>query len=447
MTHSLVAEGVFRARYAWHDGGLARGTVAVVVAVVLGSGLVVLGALTSWYGWLTVGLGFGLVLAAATTVEQTAVPVVIMPALLLVERALGDLLTVSDLALFVAFWFALVFVPRPFTREFRTALWLTVVYQAASLFTVVAHPYEQNAVEWFHAWLSVGGALLVGYAAGRGGYHRLALGLLVGACVLIALQTCVTAAVQLAQGNTGPVYLDWPLAMHKNLIGCVLGFAAVIAYARPHWTGWPRRFALPIFWLCTLGVVAAQARQALVGLVVGVLVVALRPDQDRKRSRTILLAIIPAVAFVVQLVSEQLASGNQFNSAYQRLSWYEQAVEVWLMDPWFGMGLRWWVAGRTEYVFQPPNVELEVLSSTGVVGLTGFLILFGGMFVLCLRLEPRFGTTALAILVTRFVQGQFDLFWTSVVVTVPFVVAGVAFGAQAYAESVRGPAPPPVRAG
>ncbi len=45
----------------------------------------------------------------------------------------------------------------------------------ATLFTVVANPYLLNAVEWFHAWLLVAGALVVGWAVGRAGYARAGL--------------------------------------------------------------------------------------------------------------------------------------------------------------------------------------------------------------------------------------------------------------------------------
>ncbi|NEB06731.1 hypothetical protein, partial [Streptomyces sp. SID13726] len=148
-------------------------------------------------------------------------------------------------------------------------------------------------------------------------------------CLAIAAQTCLVALQQLAAGNTGPVYIDSPLAMHKNFIGCVLAFAALTAYARPWWVGWPRWFSLGASWLCSLGVLAAQARQALIGLAIGIMLITLRGDPDRKRSKLILLAAIPAIYFVVLAVQEQLASGNQFNSANQRLTWYADSIEVW----------------------------------------------------------------------------------------------------------------------
>ncbi|MFC8597477.1 O-antigen ligase family protein [Isoptericola sp. NPDC057191] len=439
VTGSRSRAGVASRSVAWLLGAV------LVAAVLLGIGVLVPVSLP------VAAAATLLVLAVGLTVyDPVAVPVLAMPALVVVQRVGGGGvdLSLSDLALAAAFGFAVVFAPRPFSPPMRTLLWLTAVYQVTTLFTVIAHPYVQNTVEWFHAWLSTGGALVVGWAVGRGGRARLGLNLLLVPCLVIAVLTCLVALRQLAGGNTGAVYLEWPIPMHKNFIGCVLGMAAVLVHARPTWVAWPRWFTVPALTLLCAGVVASQARQALVGLVVGILVVSLRPDPHRRRSRLVLLGIVPALYFVVTVVREQLASGDQFNSAYQRLSWYQQAIDVWRQDPLFGVGLRWWVAGRTEYTFQPPNAELEVLSSAGVVGLVGFLLLFLGGVVVLWRLDPRYGTTAVAVLLVRFTQGQFDLFWVSVQVTLPFVVAGVCLGAESLARARRleaGSAPPLAR--
>ena len=437
-TWETLAQGRSLGRAAGRSVAWAVGAV-LVAAILLGVGALIPVSLPLAAGATLLVLAVGL-----TAYDPVAVPVLAMPALVVVQRVGGGGvdLSLSDLALAAAFGFAVVFAPRPFSPPMRTLLWLTVVYQVATLFTVVAHPYVQNTVEWFHAWLSTAGALVVGWAVGRGGRARLGLTLLVVPCLAIAALTGVVALQQLAAGNTGAVYLEWPIPMHKNFIGCVLSLAAVLVHARPTWVAWPRWFSTPALVLLCAGVVASQARQALVGLVVGILVVSLRPDAHRRRSRIVLLGVAPALYFVVTVVREQLASGDQFNSAYQRLSWYQQALDVWQQDPWFGVGLRWWVAGRTEYTFQPPNAELEVLSSAGVVGLAGFLVLFLGAVVVLWRLDPRFGTAAVAVLLVRITQGQFDLFWVSVQVTLPFVVAGVCLGAESLARSRRaGPAP------
>ena len=409
----------------------ARGMVAAAVLV----GLTAIGWLVPTYSMFALAAAALVLLIGLTAHEPAAIPLAAMPAMVIVQRIGGEgvNLTFSDFALFIAFWCALFFARRPFSRPMRTLLWLSAVYQAATLFTVLVNPYRQNTVEWFHAWLSVGGALVVGWAIGRSGRARTGLTLFLLACIGIAVLTCIDAGQQLAAGESGPVYLEWPFLMHKNFIGCVLAFAALLAYARPDWLGWPRPLALITFWLCTLAIVGSQARQALVGLSIGVLVVAMRPPPGRRRSRLILLAVVPALYFVGAALQDQLKSNNEFNSAHQRLTWYQQAIEIWRENPTVGVGLRWWTAGRTEYTFQPPNAELEVLSSAGLVGLIGFIALMGGALVVLWRLDRRFGTLAVAILATRLVQSQFDLFWSAIVVSVPFLLIGVCLGAQAFA--------------
>lgn len=408
----------------------------VVLALVTAVILLGIGALVATDATLALVAALGVLLVGLAFYQPLLIPVLAMPALVIVQRVgVGGVdLSLSDFALFGAFWVALVFAPRPLSPAMRTLLWVSAVYQVATLFTVLMNPYLANTVEWFHAWLSVGGALVVGWAVGASGRARLGLTLLLIPCLAIALLTVLTGAQQLAAGNTGPVYLDQPIAMHKNFIGAVLGIAALLAYARPLWVAWPRWFALGTFWLCALGVVASQARQALVGLAVAILLVALRRDPDRRRNRIILVLVPVALYFVVLAVQEQLASDGEHDSASQRLAWYGDALDVWERSPWFGMGLRWWTSGRTEFVFQPPNAELEVLSSAGIVGLAGFLVMFAVAFVVLWRLPARFGTLAVAVLLMRFITGQFDLFWVAVQVSLPFTVIGICLGVQAWAE-------------
>jgi hypothetical protein len=95
-----------------------------------------------------------------------------------------------------------------------------------------------------------------------------------------------------------------------------------------------------------------------------------------------------------------------------------------------GHGLRFWTVGRG-LGYQPPNAELEVLASAGVVGLLGFLALVVGTVVILWRVDPVYGTVAVAVVLSRLVQSQLDLFWVAVQTSVPFVVAGVALGVEA----------------
>ena len=398
----------------------------------LATGLVV-AAVTSTQPVLALGVAAAVLLVGLTLRMPMALPVLGMPLLLLVNRV-GGALSVSDFVLFAAFWPALLFCRRPLTRPMRNVLWASAFYQATVLFTVIANPYAANAVEWLHEWLLVGGALLVGWAVGAAGHARLALGLYIGGSVVVALAALAQFAVNLASGNTGPVYLNEPLLMHKNYIGCVLAFAAIIVYARPRWLRWNDLVCLGLFGLFLAGILVAQSRQALIGLAVAIAVVALRPDPHRHRSKIVLLAIAGAAVVIGTLVQDQLESGNQYNSAYQRLIWFRQSLLIWQEYPWFGAGLRWWYTDRFEENFQPPNAEFEMLSSGGVVGLVGFLVMFLAILVILWRVDSRYGTLAFVLVLMRLVQGQFDLFWVAAQVSIPFVIAGICLGAQAHAQ-------------
>jgi len=379
----------------------------------------------------------GILFVGFTLMRPMTLPLISMFAIVVVTRVGGGSanLTLSDFVLFGAFWVAMAFSPRPFSKPMRTMLWLSLLYQVLSLFTVLVNTYTANTVEWFHAWLLVGGAMVVGWAVGSSGYARLGLTLLLVSSTLIAVLTCIDGFRSFAStGSFGPVYLSWPFNMHKNLNGCILGFAALLAYVRPVWVRWSPLFAMSTFAICAVGLLATQSRQAIIGLGVSLVIVAFRKDPDRKRSRLVVLAAVPIAVFVAVKVQDQLQSDNTFNSAFQRLTWYQQALTVWNDDQMFGAGLRWWTSGRTPYAFQPPNAELEVLTSVGTVGLIGFLTLMLGGVVVLWRVNPRYGTLAVTALISRIVQSQFDLFWVSIQVSIPFVIVGVCLGAQAYAE-------------
>lgn len=378
-----------------------------------------------------------LVLAlGVASVEPVTLPLLTMPLLLWVGRiGSGGLdLSVSDAVLFFGTLGALVFAPRPLSRPVRTILWLSALYQFATLFTVIRNPYLANYIEWVHAWMLVSGALLVGWTIGRTGRARAGLTYFLAAALVIAGSTITEGAIAYASGNFAAVYPSWPFDMHKNFAGTVLAFAAVIAYTQPAWMGWTRRWALAAFWVFSVGILFTQSRQALISLGVALVVVAFRSGQHRKRSRLIVLAVVPALALVATLVRDQVAEGNQFNSVFQRITWFEESIAFWRESPWLGHGLRFWYREDVLLEFQPPNAEIEVLTAAGVVGLLAFLVLIIGTLVVLWGVDPAYGTLAFVVMLTRVVQGQFDLFWVAVQVPVPFAIAGICLGAAAWSH-------------
>lgn len=372
--------------------------------------------------------------AAVTGSKPLAIALLSMPLLLIPQRigiGGGDL-SVSDAALAAAFGAAVLLGQRPYSAPLRALLWINLFYQFTTLFTVIVNPYMENTVEWFHAWLLVSGALIVGWAIGAGGYARLALSLIVVTACIIAALTILQGALQFASGNLGPAYPVWPFEMHKNFVGTVLAFGAIVAYLNPSWVGWTKTHASFAFWLMVVGLLLAQSRQALLGLMAAVIVAVLRRSTTR-RSRLVLLLLIPAAWLIVTMVVEQLGSANRHNSVLQRLDWFKEVYAYWLESPVFGHGLRYWYQpGAPPY--QPPQAEMEMLASAGVFGLVGFLVMWLGVLVVLWRIDPRYGTLAVTVLLCRFVQGQFDLFWIAAQVSIPFVIAGICLGAMAREE-------------
>jgi hypothetical protein len=411
----------------WRWVLFAAGT-ALAVYFLLGRG--VLGNAVSAFG-----VAFLVVAATLTPRVPMAFPLMAMPVLFVVERLGfgGGSLTVSDAALAAAFGAAVLFGARPLSREMRAILWLNAVYQFATLFTVIVNPFVQNTVEWFHAWLLISGALVVGWALGAAGYAKTALRLMVAAAAVIAVSTIVQGAIQYLHGDLTAVYPVWPFAMQKNFAGTAMAFAALIVYVNPEWAkfGKPARRTLLV--LFAGAILLTQSRQALIGLLVAVILVVSR-RRMHGHSRAVLLLIIPAIWLIVSTVNDQIASQNKFNSVFQRLNWVHELYSYWKLDPIVGHGLRYWYV-NPNMPYQPPQGELEVAVTSGLVGLLGFVVMWVGIIVVLWRLDPVYGTLAATAVISRLVQAQFDLFWVSAQVSIPFVIAGVCLGAKAYAEA------------
>lgn len=407
-----------------------RGPTAVVVASAAALALAV-----GWYApqrpLLALATAVGVLVVGVSSLQRAAVPLLALPLLYVAQRAGfgGTDLSVSDLALATATLSATLFARHPFSAPMRSLLWLVVVYQVATLFTVVANPYAANLLEWFHSGVLVGGALLVGWAIGREGLGRAGMVLLLATAVVLATWVVVAGIAQYLAGNFEPVYL--PFRMHKNFLGTVLGTTAVIAYARPTWLKLGPALATTVFWWLSAAVAITQSRQAIVALAVVLAVLVLRTRTDRHRSRLILLLVVPAVAVVLTLVRDQFTSGNEHNSFFSRLTWFQEALQIWSTQPLAGVGLRWWYTDRFPGGLQPPNALLEVITASGIVGLAGFLTLMIGSVVVLWRVPPQYGMVAVLVVLGRFVQGQLDVFWVAAQTSIPFVIAGVCLGMSA----------------
>ncbi|WP_299087587.1 MULTISPECIES: O-antigen ligase family protein [Microbacterium] len=414
-------------------GGRARqmGVMALVAAAILAAA-VAMGVLSVEVSDLAPMIALVVLAIGLMAVDPIFLIALSVPATLLMTRV-GGVLSVSDVVLAMATALALIVVPRAEFVPIRPLIWAGIAYLATSLPTTVLNPYSANIIEWVHEVFLVVGSMVVGLAIGRYGGTGVAVGGYVLACVGIAIVTTVVAfSMLVTRGEFGPVYLPM---LHKNLIGGALAVALVILYGRPAWFRWPTTWTWIAAAVCGVGILASGARQGMVGAMVGVLVIALRRDPVTGKRRLVpWILAIPVTVAVFTLVNDQLSEDNPFNSAYQRLDWYEESIKIWLNSPVFGVGLRWWYTG--EYAaFQPPNAELEVLTSVGVVGLIGFLAMFVIGFWALWRIDPAYGTVGAAVVATRFTQGQFDLYWVAGQASLLWIIAGICFGAKALDEA------------
>ena len=407
----LFAGGVVFAVYLLLDRGIPNGAVMAAAIAVLVVGVVL------------------------TASEPLAIALMATPAILITQRlgAGGVDLTVSDAALAAALGTVVLLGTHDYTAPMKAMLWANLGYQFATLFTVIVNPFPQNTVEWVHAWVLISGALVVGWAIGRAGHARLAVILILSAAGVIAAGTFGTAIVLAVSGEPfTAVYPDWPWPMHKNFAGGVLAFAALIAYVNPSWAKIDSRWSRAAFVIFLVALVLTQSRQAGIGLAVALLVHTLRRGVRNHIALVVVLAV-PAAYLIVQSVIEQIDSQNRFNSFYQRLDWMREVYAFWKHSPIFGHGLRYWYVSP-QANFQPPQAEIEVAASAGIVGLIGFLVMWVVMLIALWRTAPEFGMLAFGLVLSRIVQAQFDLFWVAAQVSIPFLVAGICLGAQALAR-------------
>ncbi|MCW4458870.1 O-antigen ligase [Microbacterium sp. MPKO10] len=409
-----------------------RDALVYVLAVALPIAIVaaVIGVLaTDEPTWAIIGavavLAGGIIICDPMVIVSLAVPAT------LVLARIGGVLSVSDLVLAASTAVAIVMIrPRDLTAM-QTLLWAGAAYAAASVPTLILNVYSENVIEWGHELVLVLGSMIVGFAIGRTGRTGLAIGSYVAGCLAIAFWAIGTFLI--AYATTGQLIEVYLPNLHKNTIGGMLSAAIVMIYARPPWL---RLNPVP-YWtvlaILSAGVAVSQSRQAMIAAIAGLIVVSLRRRPETGRRPTFIwIAAAPVLIYALSMLASQLESDNRFNSAYQRLTWYGDSIDIWLTSPIFGVGLRWWYTSRFGDGFQPPNAELEVLTSVGIVGLLAFLALFIVAFFALWRLDPVYGTVGAAVVITRLTQSQFDLYWVAGQASLLWIVAGISYGALCH---------------
>jgi hypothetical protein len=340
----------------------------------------------------------------------------------------GNNLSVSDAILFIATLCALPLMHLRGAVNLKRWMVLVAIYQATTLLSVVNSPNRFDAVEWFHQILMVVGAALVGWVMVERSRVRIGF----RGYLLISSVLSVWAMVLWIAHSLHPI-AGLPYGLQKNTLGDLIVIAILAVHLAPTWIGFTDRWMGVLRYVCIAGVIATGSRQAMIGLVVAVFVVTLRDRRllDRgaksRKSVLMLLALALIAAVVYTGLSDEIASHSHLNSLAVRSASYAQTLKIWHTSPLFGVGERYWYNGHFPGSFQPPNAEIGMLATGGMVGLAGFLVLVVGTLWMLWRLPSALGSLALAVMVAHVVEGQFDIFWVTATGSVPWIIMGMTF--------------------
>jgi hypothetical protein len=391
---------------------------SAVVVVALGIGVVTAGDQR-----LALLLGGVVLVLGIYVADPILLAVLVLPGSLLLQRVggAGTNLSAADLLVFLAALICLLHVrwsEAPFLRQFfRGIVW----YQAVLIVVVVANPNRYDVVEWFHRFSYLGGSVLVGWVVASAGRAGQTLRLYLWASSLLslwAIENTVTHGFLPAQSG---VY-------QKNSIGAVLWVAILVAQLRPPWAQLPRVETRIIEVVCILGLLASQSRQAAISLIVALGVATMLNPVVRRQSKFLMLACVPLI--VALYYSFYLAAKNnpKFNSVSARFSQIDAATHVWHTSPVLGLGMRFYNLPQYVYVTAPPNVIIDNLASTGIVGSIAFFYLIFMTMRTMNRLPRTLGTLGVAVLLGHYVDGLFDIFWIGASMIPPFLIAGLSLG-------------------
>lgn len=350
-----------------------------------------------------------------------------LPGTFLLQRlggsAQGKSVDVSDAVLLLATCVALPAIPWREARVLRQLLLCDAAYQALALPSLIENPNLHDAVEWVHRILLVSGALVAGWAVLQARKQRLAFTLLLLAGVAVAGLTLAHAVILHFQPAQWGNY-------QKNYLGAMMVMVVAVAHLNPPWVGIDHRLARVAKYVCLAALLATQSKQAIIVLVFIVAVVVVRDPAIRARSRMLVAAAVPIVVFAYLLTARELHSyRTHWNSLRVRVIMLTSALSLWRLDRWFGLGMHWYYLPQFSGVGQPPNIIVEELTSTGIVGTIGLAVLLVGAAMVLLRLPRDVGTLALCLVLGRVVEGIFDLYWVSAAGALPWLVAGVAVAA------------------
>jgi hypothetical protein len=312
-------------------------------------------------------------------------------------------------------------------RRLRAALVGLGAYLSCLLPTVILHPSARAEFEWTHRLLLIGGALLVGAWVAQEGLTRPALrGLTIVACLVAA------AAIEFSiSSGFAPAS---PIGLNKNFIGALLAAVVVLVAIAPGHVGLsPRRQTVVLLVLAT-GLVASQSRGAMLAAVAGLLVAfTLDPRGHSRwvRGMSVLVAVVLA-GFAYVSIRDQLNQSQaeaRIGSIGVRSNVESVTRGVWRTSPITGVGLKYYNTGNFGHFAVAANNDVDnELAESGIIGLIGFVALQGTVIAAGAR-RRRSGklvAAAVGIVVAHLLHGMVDIYWSAGVVTLPFLILGIA---------------------
>ncbi len=382
-----------------------------------------------------------LVVVAGVLLQSPSFLVVFaLPASLLIMRlgsGSGSSISFADIFLILGTLAALPLMRWDRAGKLKTLIALAACYFAAVSFSVLANPNKHDILEWFHQVFMVVGAMIVGFVIVHRGRARLAATMFMVGSAALAIWTLELAAIHGFQ----PPYVA-SLGITKNNLGDMLAAAVILAQVRPAWVGLTSRWVTVVKYLALAGLLASQSRQAIVAAVVTVVVVMLRERRRDPRQNVVLVALVPLVIFAYVTITDEVTSHAASSSWTSRTASFSQTLQIWHTSPWFGVGERFWDYHQLyPGALQPPNAEVGVLATGGIVGLVGFVVLIIGALRVLWRLPKAAGTLGFAMLLAHVIQGQFDIFWVTATGSLPWIFVGMSVAATYLGEQSR---PPPV---
>jgi polysaccharide biosynthesis protein PslJ len=389
------------------------GTVAVAAAV---------GLTAAGHGKIGLGLAAAVLFLGIFAADPILLPVIALPGSILIQRIGGSSnFSAADLLAFLGGLVALLHVRWRDATYLRQFLYGVVWYQAVLILVVIVNPNRYDIIEWFHRFSYLAATVLCGWVVATHGRIRASIRLfLLGASLLalVAVEHSVTGHFHPAQWSE----------YQKNSIGAVMWVAIVVAQVNPSWTGIGRWEARINKYICLLGLLASQSRQAGIILVLALgIAFMLNPDL-RRRSKLIVLGAVPVVLLLYYSFTVNARNNPRFNSVSIREGQFTLALHVWHLSPLFGEGMRFYNLPQFLYVTAPPNVVVDNLSETGIVGSLAFVFLIWVTVRTMTRLPYALGTLGLVILVGHYVDGLFDIFWIGAMYGAPFIICGFSLG-------------------